>query len=367
VRTLYEVFGFVSVWQTLEADYLLIAGREPFAVPITEINRRFRYPAVWEDLYRICLGHPGLVMGSYITSGEPLRQWASSAPIHTDDNALLEFSAPKNLHSDYGMVIAGMLADQQRSPFEEILTGNQNEPIYKQIQERVNAAAQIRRDWVTGMELWKKNLYAEAIELFLKSYKRFPDSFPMYRHVNICLLSLAYDQPDLMGTPEIQKLVTQAKALRMPIYAPLRGVRLSDMVNWLRSQAFTALQQGKNDWAVGYFREINHIDPDDGQNVISLTDVYLQSDRIADAVGLLDEYLQRHPVDGQANKMRGLIAIKNDDYETAFFRLQTALASGSMTISELNNHQFTQPVLNNPKFKALLQRLTQAQPASKPS
>lgn len=114
VRTLQEVFPNVTLWQPKYADFLLIAGNE--GADVSAIASRMFEPAIYEDLETIGLEHPSRFLASCLVQSEKLLRWVGPGPINTDDNSLLEFSAPFHLHREDSRDIARSLARYQSSP-----------------------------------------------------------------------------------------------------------------------------------------------------------------------------------------------------------------------------------------------------------
>jgi hypothetical protein len=53
------------------------------------------------DLSRMGAYQPAQILGHFIAADESLQRWAANTPVHTDDNALLEFSAPRWVQCAY--------------------------------------------------------------------------------------------------------------------------------------------------------------------------------------------------------------------------------------------------------------------------
>ncbi|NNE10469.1 MAG: fused MFS/spermidine synthase [Gemmatimonadetes bacterium] len=125
VRTLHEVFPNVTLWQPKYADFLLIAGDE--GTDVSAIAARMFEPAIYGDLETIGLEHPSRFLASCLVQSDKLARWVGPGPINTDDNSLLEFSAPFHLHREDSRDIARSLARHQSSPVGSWITdGEEN-------------------------------------------------------------------------------------------------------------------------------------------------------------------------------------------------------------------------------------------------
>lgn len=124
VRTLHEVFPNVTLWQPKYADFLLIAGNE--GADVSAIAARMFEPAIYEDLEMIGLEHPSRFLASCLVQSDKLARWVGPGPINTDDNSLLEFSAPFHLHREDSRDIARSLARYQSSPVGSWITDDKS-------------------------------------------------------------------------------------------------------------------------------------------------------------------------------------------------------------------------------------------------
>jgi len=103
VRTLQSVFPHVTLWESdVGGDYFLIGAREPIQLDYGRMAVRAEDDRVRRDLTRLSVMDLPSLLVSFVTDDQGLRAFAGSAPLHTDDNALLEFSAPKSLYRNLG-------------------------------------------------------------------------------------------------------------------------------------------------------------------------------------------------------------------------------------------------------------------------
>jgi spermidine synthase len=97
VRTFAEVFPSLTVWNPTDSDYLLVGSRDRLEVDLTALEERLAQQSVAADLERVGVRGVIDVLGHLLTGERGAARLASGAPLHTDDNALLEFAAPRNL------------------------------------------------------------------------------------------------------------------------------------------------------------------------------------------------------------------------------------------------------------------------------
>jgi spermidine synthase len=98
-RTLREEFPYVYVFaaEDLSSDTILIASEEPLSLDLATIERAFGDPATRSEARRGGFSSPHDVMAYLLLGPEELESFTAGSPVNTDDNALIEFTAPRDL------------------------------------------------------------------------------------------------------------------------------------------------------------------------------------------------------------------------------------------------------------------------------
>jgi spermidine synthase len=98
-RTLREEFPYVYVFaaEDLSSDTILIASEEPIKLNLATIERAFRDPATRAEARRAGLASPHDVVAYLLLGPDELESFTAGSPDNTDDNARIEFSAPRDL------------------------------------------------------------------------------------------------------------------------------------------------------------------------------------------------------------------------------------------------------------------------------
>ncbi len=100
-RTFAEVFPHVVVFNTIrDSDLLLLGANRPIRFRIDLIEDRMSDLDVALDLGRIGVRSPWDFLSYFIMSTEQFRAFAGEGPLNTDDNALIEFHAPRSMHAE---------------------------------------------------------------------------------------------------------------------------------------------------------------------------------------------------------------------------------------------------------------------------
>ena len=103
VRTFRSVFPHVTVWQSLTTDVLLVGSSEVLRIDEEKLLTKFQLEKVKADLARIRISDPATLLSLQMLSEGPVREYASSGPLNTEDKPLLEHWAPKAFFVDRGV------------------------------------------------------------------------------------------------------------------------------------------------------------------------------------------------------------------------------------------------------------------------
>ncbi|MBI3087744.1 MAG: fused MFS/spermidine synthase [Candidatus Omnitrophica bacterium] len=99
LKTFQAVFPQTVVWSTTTGDIVLLGSAQPLQVDYARLKAQLEQPAIRQDLERIALAHPRVLLESFRLGPEQVRLLtADVAGLHEDDWPWLEFSAPKALY-----------------------------------------------------------------------------------------------------------------------------------------------------------------------------------------------------------------------------------------------------------------------------
>lgn len=98
-RTLADEFPYVMVFaaEDLSSDTILIASRKPIELDIRKIARAFENPVTAAEAKRAGFNSPHDIPAFLLLGPEELHSFTAGAQLNTDDNALIEFAAPRDL------------------------------------------------------------------------------------------------------------------------------------------------------------------------------------------------------------------------------------------------------------------------------
>ena len=108
VRTFLEVFPHASLWLANESDLILVATPGPVEID-EDLVARMKQPAVAADLARVGINEPADLLSALLMTEDDLKAYSGSAPIHTDDNMLMEFSSGRRVfEATHGVHLAAI-------------------------------------------------------------------------------------------------------------------------------------------------------------------------------------------------------------------------------------------------------------------
>jgi spermidine synthase len=98
-RTVREEFPHVYVFaaEDLSSDTILVASERPLKLDLATLERAFRDPRTRAEARRGGLASPHDVFAYLLLGTEELDAFTAGSPNNTDDNARIEFSAPRDL------------------------------------------------------------------------------------------------------------------------------------------------------------------------------------------------------------------------------------------------------------------------------
>lgn len=100
VRTFYSVFSHVHIFQTAEGDLVLLGWEGELNFDHGRIEARLGDPRRREDLKRVNVMDPLDLLARWRLGHREIMKYAGEGPLNTDDNALIEFAAPKSMYAE---------------------------------------------------------------------------------------------------------------------------------------------------------------------------------------------------------------------------------------------------------------------------
>lgn len=97
LKAFQSVFPETMLWKTEKGDSVMMGSKVPLRVAYGELKRRLAQPEIRDDLARIGIDSVSELLSHIIMGKKGLGRFTEGAVLHTDDNALVEFAAPRAL------------------------------------------------------------------------------------------------------------------------------------------------------------------------------------------------------------------------------------------------------------------------------
>ena len=196
-RAFLSVFPNVTMWESIVGDdYLLIGSHQPYSLPYEKVKRLLEDPVQGRELKRLGISSVRDLMGLVVMNQDELKKFSAGAPIHTDDNSLLEFGAPEYIYKDERQVIVRQITphfqvmpsllrfdelnvDEQESVKNYIGTLERSEIQVKEIKRK----ARIDQYLDEAVAAVSREAYERAANLYLKILEQEPDH--VLTHLNL--------------------------------------------------------------------------------------------------------------------------------------------------------------------------------------
>jgi len=180
LRTFAEVYPYALVFATIEdADLVLVGSESPLVPTETTALRLLGWPQVRQELKEVGIRGPFDLLSLYQFDRDVILGMAEGVPLNTDDNMIIEYHAPLNLHVDTSYENFQLLLDNAKIPEAGIGTDpDQWAKLARSYHERddqiratsamakalgVLATGDPRRGrWRHEAERWKRELEEEA-------------------------------------------------------------------------------------------------------------------------------------------------------------------------------------------------------------
>ncbi len=193
-RAFLSVFPQVTMWESIVGDdYLLIGSQQPYSLPYESVKRLLEDPVQGRELKRLGIASVRDLMGLLIMNQDELKKFSHGAPVHTDDNSLLEFGAPEYIYKDERQVIVRQITPHfQVLPsllkFEE-LSGEERDSVTRHIGSLERSEVQVReikrkaridQYLDEAVAAVNRGAYERAAQLYMKILEREPDHVLTY-------------------------------------------------------------------------------------------------------------------------------------------------------------------------------------------
>ena len=175
VRTFQSVFPATSLW--LNGGYLLIlGGLDPLHVDLQRFLERYTLndplggmPRTDPDPYNL--------LGLFVSHGSTVRKWTDGAPLNTDDNRFIEYSAPLAFNALNTVPLAAETLTNLLPHFRPLTDVVRVSPSSDDARERLTHVSTAARLLIEGIVARAEDRTEEAVALYTQSWERHPSNY----------------------------------------------------------------------------------------------------------------------------------------------------------------------------------------------
>ena len=121
LATFADIYASVRLFRIDTADLVLVGSDAPLPLHVRQIREvLFDNKAVAAELKALAFIRPEDILSLYQFSRQPLMQIAGTAERNTDDNMLIEYAAPLDLHDDTNDANSELLQRAAELPWDVI-------------------------------------------------------------------------------------------------------------------------------------------------------------------------------------------------------------------------------------------------------
>jgi len=250
LNTFTSVFPHSTLWLTT-TDLLLVGSQQELHIDLQALTERLQQEEVRVDLERVGIRDSYGVLGYFLMDEQAVNSYSAGAPLHTDNNPILEFSAPKNLYKAGTQAILESMEPYIGSIFPLLINVADSE-----VEGKIQQYVESRNHSIQALLFWGQQNWEEALAETEAALVNNPGNlFMRDLHVQGCLRLGQTQQA-------IDSLVEGINAV--PSFAPLY-IKLGDI--YIRLQQYEkalelfgeALKLVPDNAFVYYFQGLAHL------------------------------------------------------------------------------------------------------------
>ncbi|MGA1791823.1 MAG: fused MFS/spermidine synthase [bacterium] len=205
IHTFHSIFPFFTIWESSRGtDYLLIGSEEMVTLDYSALLSRLRDEGIAHDLRRIDIKDASELLAHFVMDENGVEDYLKGRGIrlHTDDNALVEFSAPQAIYKPNTRIPIMEAVNRFRSeslPFLIYSGGGQErlDEVNHQVGKRIKA----RKHITNGNICLTKGEEETAISEFEKAIRLNPEELHTVKRY-IEALAYLYEEKDQIEEAE---------------------------------------------------------------------------------------------------------------------------------------------------------------------
>ncbi len=194
VRTFAEAFENTSLWELDPGvDYMLVGTLNETTIDYELLTDRLADESIGADLLSVGLDEALDYTGLFVFGPSRVDDYAAGAPIHTDDNLELEFSAPRSMHRQSKAEQFEALAPHRMSPASLLVDLPEGEDV-EAVAEAVTSRARARALLAEGLAANERGELQEALDAYMLAENESPGESEVIEAASMLLCQVGSGQ-----------------------------------------------------------------------------------------------------------------------------------------------------------------------------
>jgi spermidine synthase len=114
VRTFQSSFAYVSMWQPLNIDVIMVGSDQPLSIDYDKIQTDMAVKEIHEDMQRILIPDAATLLSLEMLSPKSVWRYAGAGDLNTEDHPRLEYGAPGAFFVNTGVLQLGRYDERMR-------------------------------------------------------------------------------------------------------------------------------------------------------------------------------------------------------------------------------------------------------------
>jgi len=297
VRTFHSVFPHVTVWEAaFGGDYLLIGSPREVHIDLRALSERLVDERLRADLGLMRARGPAALMSRLIMTEAAIPGYIAGVPLHTDDNALLEYSAPRAILWQKPTEILAALYAHRQNPVSALRSGKST-AIRPVVEREILKRFEARKDVLAGFTSYMQGAAQAAVV--------------RYEH------ALAISPQDYDATHLLAKLYYEIGNRFRDAQRPAKAIRAYEK----SAEAIDNFIRGNRELLADHFK----LDVIYSRANLHLGTMVLKADRLERAAAAFGKSISGEVRYADAHNNMGIVYERLGEYEAALNQYRLAL------------------------------------------
>jgi spermidine synthase len=283
VRTFQSVFPEMTLWKTAKGDCILLGSKVPLKVDYHELQTRIRQKAIADDLARINIRNVEDFLAHLVMGRNGVEKFAAGAVIHTDDNALVEFAAPRGLTMGiYQWPLLEAIEQHREADLSFLISSESEAKALAETKAQTTRLIEARGNAYQSYFSKNRGETAGMIEQLKKAAALNPND-ELFREAFDSLRKEAFE---LAEAGQIEGATA--------LYRQMIDILPKDAKSHY-NLAMMLKRRGDTDGAMGHYREAARLDPDYVLALFQVAEIYAEKGLVKEAQSQYRRTLQVKP------------------------------------------------------------------------